>query len=293
MLVSKIDKIEDGRVYIKNNNQQTTDAKKKETGKWVTVKSKSGEGKGRKILLGKGGVIKGGNTPKSVQGTKIGSKEMEQKLKKEAKKKNIQYFRGEGPKPKSVEIKLKKEKKKAVIKPKKKKENNKKKVKPITNGFKVIQEGLSSEQLAKEILEIKDWKKSRKDFGRYILEELEVGIMDEEDTTGFIYKENGNTKGISLATVGNSFPKGFRFNDFDEVLYLVTKEKGYGTKMILKMVKDILKRNKNGVVIQSSSTAKKFYEKIGMQRVEEYSDLYMFDKKGMKEFINKFDKKEK
>jgi hypothetical protein len=107
MLVSKIEKIEDGRVFVKNNNQQTTDAKQGSE-KWVTVKSKSGEGKGRKILLGKGGIIKGGNTPKSVQGTKIGSKEMKEKLKKEAKKKTLQYFRGEGPKPKEKKIKSKK-----------------------------------------------------------------------------------------------------------------------------------------------------------------------------------------
>ena len=230
MLLSKIDKIQDGRIFTIDEHKRAP----------------------------KGGIsLKG----KEFKGGQFIPSEYHAEFKKETKKKQ------EG--------------------------SNKKNVKSITNGFKVIQEGLSSEQLAKEILEIKDWKKSRKDFGRYILEELEVGIMDEEDTTGFIYKENGNTKGISLATVGNSFPKGFRFNDFDEVLYLVTKEKGYGTKMILKMVKDILKRNRNGVVIQSSSTAKKFYEKIGMQRVEEYSDLYMFDKKGMKEFINKFDKKEK
>jgi hypothetical protein len=119
MLLSKIAKIEDGKIWIKDSNQQTIDEKKKETGKWVTVKGE--EGHSRKILLGKGGIIKGGDTPKELQGTKIGSKEMEQKLNKEAKKKTLQYFRGEGPKPKSVEIKLKKEKKKAVIKPKKKK----------------------------------------------------------------------------------------------------------------------------------------------------------------------------
>jgi histone acetyltransferase (RNA polymerase elongator complex component) len=75
--------------------------------------------------------------------------------------------------------------------------------------------------------------------------------------------------------------------------YLVTKEKGYGTKMIARVVRNALKENKNGIILESLASAKKFYEKIGMQRVEDYSDLYMFDKKGMKEFINKFDKKEK
>jgi hypothetical protein len=70
------------------NKQIILDAKKKETSKWVTVKSKSEEGKGRKILLGKGGIIKGGNTPKELQGTKIGSKEMKEKLNKVSEKKS-------------------------------------------------------------------------------------------------------------------------------------------------------------------------------------------------------------
>jgi hypothetical protein len=86
---------------------------------------------------------------------------------------------------------------------KKKKEinkTNKKNVKPITNGFQVIQEGLSSEQLDKELSEIKYWKKSRKNFGETILSDLEAGIKSK-DSTGFIYKDNnGKTKGIALAT---------------------------------------------------------------------------------------------
>ncbi len=57
-----------------------TDAKPKlkEEEKWVTVQGKGG--KSRKILLGKGGIIKGGDIPKEIHGAKIGSKEMKEKL---------------------------------------------------------------------------------------------------------------------------------------------------------------------------------------------------------------------
>jgi len=95
------------------NKQIILDAKKKETSKWVTVKSKSEEGKGRKILLGKGGIIKGGNTPKELQGTKIGSKEMKEKLNKVSEKKSSkEKVVGEKKIQKAKENKEKKIKKK-------------------------------------------------------------------------------------------------------------------------------------------------------------------------------------
>lgn len=59
---------------------------------WITVKSKNSEEgerekKGyRRILLGPGGKIKGGDVPKEVQGKKIGSKEAKETLKKVSEK---------------------------------------------------------------------------------------------------------------------------------------------------------------------------------------------------------------
>jgi len=228
MLLSKIDKIQDGRIFTIDEHKRAP----------------------------KGGIsLKG----KEFKGGQFIPSEYHAEFKKETKKKQ------EG--------------------------SNKKNVKSITNGFKVIQEGLSSEQLAREISEIKDWKRSRKNFGESILSDLGADIKSK-DSTGFIYKDNnGKTKGIALAT-DNIYPKKSKFFNYVELSYLVTKEKGYGTKMIARVVRNALKENKNGIILESLASAKKFYEKIGMQRVEEYSDVYMFDKKGMKEFINKFDKKE-
>jgi len=65
-------------------NFKVTDAKKEETEKWVTVQGKSG--KSRKILLGKKGIIKGGDVPKELHGIKIGSKKMAEELDKLSEK---------------------------------------------------------------------------------------------------------------------------------------------------------------------------------------------------------------
>ncbi len=71
---------------------------------WITIKGKEdGEKKYRRIFLDPKGIIKGGDVPKEVQGTKIGSKENKEALKKVAKKEAA------SPKTKSVNKETKKE----------------------------------------------------------------------------------------------------------------------------------------------------------------------------------------
>lgn len=59
----------------------------KTTDRWITIKSKEGDRKGyRRILLNEKGIIEGGDVPKEVQGTKIGSKESREAFEKAQEK---------------------------------------------------------------------------------------------------------------------------------------------------------------------------------------------------------------
>ncbi len=194
-------------------------------------------------------------------------------------------FRGGEFIPKEYHTEFEKEmkKKKKKVEPKKevtkKNDINKKlTVKKFTR--------LDASQRADEKHKIRNWYPDRKNFAFGVLNELSEK-NNSKSTRGYILSEKGKTISISK-THKIFFDEANKWNNFTEVDYIVTADKGYGTKTMLAIIKDAIKENRNGIFLNSSVNAVGFYKKLGMKKAS--SNYFYFNKKSMKEFLDKFDK---